>query len=172
MVSISTRRLPSTSIEATDWATAGQDTSMMASVLATGMTNIIRAATKPPRTPIPTFIRNLPWLFRVALTVRMWLKNLGSVSHHFESLLDGTKAHSALGLQAAFLMPISQLPAFHPLLHLEIAFETRGGKTIRSVSPVTLQVLFCGDLRDMIQKVGDPRSICRSTQIPWSFCHL
>jgi len=40
----------------------------------------------------------------------MWLKNLGSVSHHFESLLDGTKAHSALGLQAAFLMPISQLP--------------------------------------------------------------
>jgi hypothetical protein len=40
----------------------------------------------------------------------MWLKNLGSVSHHFESLLDGTKAHSALGLQAAFFMPISQLP--------------------------------------------------------------
>jgi hypothetical protein len=40
----------------------------------------------------------------------MWLKNLGSVSHRFESLLDGTKAHSALGLQAAFLMPISQLP--------------------------------------------------------------
>jgi hypothetical protein len=40
----------------------------------------------------------------------MWLKNLGSVSHRFESLLDGTKARSALGLQAARLMPIGQLP--------------------------------------------------------------
>jgi hypothetical protein len=57
MVSASTRRLPSTWIEDTVWAAAGDDTS----VAATCMTHIIRAANTPPRTRIPTFMVNAPF---------------------------------------------------------------------------------------------------------------
>jgi hypothetical protein len=55
---------------------------------------------------------------------------------------------------------------FHPLLHLERPFETRGGKNIRRVSPISPQVLLCGDPRHMIQNAMGPRGICPSTQIP------
>src|SRR6478736_574822 len=65
MVSTSTRRLPSTAIEATVWAAAGADTSPAASVAATGTANMIRAARKPPRTRIPKIMRNAPLSFQV-----------------------------------------------------------------------------------------------------------
>ena len=42
------------------------DGSMVTSVAATGMANIIRAANKPPRTRIPTFMRNAPLSFPIA----------------------------------------------------------------------------------------------------------
>jgi hypothetical protein len=71
--------LPSTSIEDTVWATAGDDTSV----------NIVRAANKPPRTRIPTFMRNPPSSFRAPRTVGMWLKNLRNVSDRSKMLLDG-----------------------------------------------------------------------------------
>jgi hypothetical protein len=48
--------LPSTWIEDRVWAAAGDDASMAA----TGMANIIRAANAPPRTRIPTFMVNAP----------------------------------------------------------------------------------------------------------------
>src|SRR6266481_6530354 len=55
MVSISTRRLPSTWIEDTVWAAATDGTSKTAN-MATGMSNMIKAANKPPRTRIPKFM--------------------------------------------------------------------------------------------------------------------
>ena len=64
MVSTSTRRFPSTAIEAAVWAAAGEDTSTAASVAATGTANMIRAANKPPRTRIPNIMRNAPLSFR------------------------------------------------------------------------------------------------------------
>src|SRR5258708_9851225 len=62
MVSTSTRRLPSTTIEAAVWAAAGADINAAATVAATGMATKIRAANKPPRTRIPTVMRNAPLL--------------------------------------------------------------------------------------------------------------
>src|SRR6266851_1086555 len=64
MVSTSTRRLPSTWIEDTDWATAGDAITTVANVAATGTANMIRAAKRPPRTRIPTFMRNAPSSFQ------------------------------------------------------------------------------------------------------------
>src|SRR6266404_8797498 len=62
MVSISTRRLPSTWIEDTVWAAATDGTSKTAN-MATGTANMIRAANKPPRTRIPKFMRKAPLSF-------------------------------------------------------------------------------------------------------------
>src|ERR1700712_3510943 len=45
-------------------AATGEDTSIAANVPATGIAHMIRAANKPPRTRIPTFMRNAPLLFR------------------------------------------------------------------------------------------------------------
>src|SRR5882757_2250062 len=64
MVSSSTRRLPSTVIDAVVWATADDETTAAHSVAATGMAIMIRAATRPPRnTRSPTFMRNAPLSF-------------------------------------------------------------------------------------------------------------
>src|SRR5258707_3715032 len=63
MVSISTRRLPSTWIEDTVWAAAADGTSKTAK-MAAGMANMIRAASKPPRTRIPKFMRKAPLSFQ------------------------------------------------------------------------------------------------------------
>src|ERR1700744_5356559 len=46
------------------WAAAGDDTSIAANVAATGAATRIRAANRPPRTRIPTFMRNAPLSFR------------------------------------------------------------------------------------------------------------
>src|SRR6478672_7776374 len=64
MVSISTRRLPSTWIEDTVWAAVGDGTSKTANTAATGVANMIRAANEPPRTRIPTFMRRAPLSFQ------------------------------------------------------------------------------------------------------------
>jgi hypothetical protein len=56
---------------------------------AIGMANIIRAANTPPRARTPTFMFNTPSSFRMARTVRMWLKNLGNVSDYFKVFLAG-----------------------------------------------------------------------------------
>jgi hypothetical protein len=65
MVSISTRRLPSTWIEDTVWAMAGDATSVAASdEIATGVATMIRAANMPPRIRIPTFMRTAPLSFQ------------------------------------------------------------------------------------------------------------
>jgi hypothetical protein len=79
MVSTSTRRLPSTWIEGADWATAGDDT---------GMANMIRAANKPARTRIPTYIRHAPSSLRVLGRVQIWPKELGNISDRSKMLLD------------------------------------------------------------------------------------
>ena len=60
MVSTSTRRFPTTSIWLTLCAAACVETSVTASGVTTGTANIIRAANKPPRTRIPTFMRDAP----------------------------------------------------------------------------------------------------------------
>src|SRR3954466_13534093 len=62
MVSTSTRRLPSTTIEDAVCAATGVEISAAATVAATGMATRTRAANKPPRTRIPTVMRNAPLL--------------------------------------------------------------------------------------------------------------
>src|SRR4051794_20041077 len=62
MVSSSTRRLPSTTIEDTVWAAAGDDIRVAVTAAATGTATKIRAPNKPPRTRIPTFMRQAPLL--------------------------------------------------------------------------------------------------------------
>src|ERR1700737_4974969 len=65
MVSGSTLRLPSTTIEDVVCAAADDDISAADTVAATGMATMIRAATKPPRnTRIPTFMRDAPSSFQ------------------------------------------------------------------------------------------------------------
>ena len=64
MVSTSTRRFPSTAIDAAVCAAACDETQRAATVAATGTANITRAASKPPRTRIPKFMRNAPLSFR------------------------------------------------------------------------------------------------------------
>src|SRR6266550_2180721 len=56
MVSTSTRRFPSTAIDATVWAAAGTDTSAPA----IGTATMIRAPSRAPRTRIPNIMRNAP----------------------------------------------------------------------------------------------------------------
>src|SRR6202522_3112738 len=67
IVSISTRRLPWTSIEDTVWAATGDETSETPSVATAGAANIISAASTPPRSRIPTFMRNAPLSFQCRL---------------------------------------------------------------------------------------------------------
>src|ERR1700704_5727781 len=50
-------------MEDTVWAATGDDISAAVTVAATGMATNIRAANKPPRTRIPTFMRKAPLLF-------------------------------------------------------------------------------------------------------------
>src|SRR5712671_2288681 len=56
MVSTSTRRFPSTAIDATVWAAAGTDTSAPP----IGTATMIRAPSRAPRTRIPNIMRNAP----------------------------------------------------------------------------------------------------------------
>jgi hypothetical protein len=71
----------------------------------------------------------------------MWLKNLGSVSHRFKSLLDGTKAFS-VGFAGGVLHADRAATVFQLLLRLE-TIRTGEGKDIGRVSSVTLQDLLC-----------------------------
>src|SRR5580704_10800819 len=65
MVSTSTRRFPTTSIDETvSTAFAGEATDRAASEATTGAPNMIRAASKPPRTRIPNFMRKAPLSFQ------------------------------------------------------------------------------------------------------------